>query len=47
MSHIDVNTQHLGSTLARTHRSDFTNNSIDHTIKFERFNPEIILYQDA
>lgn len=25
------------STLARTHHSNFTNNSIDHTIKFERF----------
>lgn len=56
MSHIDVKSQHLGlvvlsdsgiSTRARTHRSDFTNNSINHTIKFERFIPEIIFYQDA
>lgn len=39
MSHIDVKSQHLGlvvvsdsgiSTRARTHHSDFTNNSIDH-----------------
>lgn len=56
MSHIDVKSLHLGlvvlsglgiSTLARTHHYDFTNNSIDHNIKFERFIPEIIFYQDA